>query len=272
MALGTVVDTNGLALTKASEIKPGKLTCWLASDKEVDAEVIGIDQEEDIALIRVHDSSLKPVTWSTGKVALGEWAITPGIAETPHAMGIVSVLPRRIHPPRALIGVDFDRTNTVPTIGDVVPGMGAEKAGIKSGDVVLAINSIAITNSDQVVEILRDFREGQEIQMSVQREKQRIEAKVQMMSPKSAPLGWLLDDDEQSRMTGELSHRSRDFEQAIEHDTVLPPWLCGGPLVDLDGKAIGLNIARAGRVSTYALPASLVQKILGRLKASQRSS
>src|SRR5947209_4425581 len=38
VALGTVVDTNGLVLTKASELSPGKLTCWLASDKEVDAE------------------------------------------------------------------------------------------------------------------------------------------------------------------------------------------------------------------------------------------
>ena len=38
VALGTIVDTNGLALTKASELKKGKLTCWLATDKEVDAE------------------------------------------------------------------------------------------------------------------------------------------------------------------------------------------------------------------------------------------
>ena len=35
VALGVVVDTNGLALTKASEIKPGKLTCWLAGGREV---------------------------------------------------------------------------------------------------------------------------------------------------------------------------------------------------------------------------------------------
>jgi hypothetical protein len=34
VALGTVVDTNGLALTKASELKKGKLTCWLATEKE----------------------------------------------------------------------------------------------------------------------------------------------------------------------------------------------------------------------------------------------
>src|SRR5262249_580415 len=64
VALGTVVDTNGLVLTKASEIKPGKLTCWLASEKEVDAEVVGIDEDEDVALVHVHDKNLKPIIWS----------------------------------------------------------------------------------------------------------------------------------------------------------------------------------------------------------------
>jgi serine protease Do len=48
---------------------------------------------------------------------------------------------------------------------------------------------------------------------------------------------------------------------------VLPPWLCGGPLVDLDGKVIGINIARASRVSTYALPSKLVKQLLGSLMA-----
>src|SRR5262245_12442413 len=43
VALGAVVDTNGLALTKASELKKGKLTCWLANDKEVPAELISTD-------------------------------------------------------------------------------------------------------------------------------------------------------------------------------------------------------------------------------------
>src|ERR1035437_692487 len=47
VALATVVDTNGLALTKASELKKGKLTCWLANEKEVDAELISTDDEED---------------------------------------------------------------------------------------------------------------------------------------------------------------------------------------------------------------------------------
>src|SRR2546423_213026 len=96
VALGAIVDTNGLALTKASELKKGKLTCWLASDKEVDAELISADQEDDVALVRVHAAGLKPIQWEADGVHVGQWAITPGIAKTPHAVGIVSALPRRI--------------------------------------------------------------------------------------------------------------------------------------------------------------------------------
>ena len=146
VALGTVVDANGLALTKASELKKGKLTCWLATEKEVDAELIGIDEEEDVALVRVHAGGLKPIRWAAGEVAVGQWAITPGIAETPQAVGIISALPHRIRPPRALIGVQFDYGGSTPKIQNILPGLGAEKAGLKPGDLIVAVNA---TGGDQ---------------------------------------------------------------------------------------------------------------------------
>jgi len=46
---------------------------------------------------------------------------------------------------------------------------------------------------------------------------------------------------------------------------VIKPSDCGGPLVDLDGKILGINIARAGRVETWALPAEVVTPILKEL-------
>ena len=263
VALGTVVDTNGWALTKASEIKPGKLTCWLATDQEVEAELLATDVEEDVALVRVHAQGLTPITWSPAQVSVGEWAITPGIAETPQAIGIISALPRRIRPQRALIGVRFDPSSPLPRIDELLPGYGAEKAGLKPGDIILTVNNTAVSNRQQVVEILGDFRDGQTVRLGLQREDEHFDAQLEMIAA--------LEEEGQSlRMAGRVSHRAQGFERAIEHDTVLFPWLCGGPLVDLDGKAMGLNIARASRVTTYALPASLVQKILENLKANAR--
>ena len=272
VALGTVVESNGLALTKASELKQGKLTCWLATEKEVKAELIGIDEEEDVALVRVHARGLKPIQWAAGEVAVGQWAITPGIAETPQAVGIISALPHRIRPPRALIGVQFDYGATTPKIESILPGLGAEKAGLKPGDIIVAVNAAAVTNREQVVETLREFREGQTVKLRVQRARDAVHRGRADDGAPHRPVG-ARDESTQprsSRLTGEVSQRAEGFEQAIEHDTVLQPWLCGGPLVNLDGKAIGINIARASRVTTYALPSKLVKRILDDLKSRSK--
>jgi serine protease Do len=268
VALGAVVETNGLVLTKASELKPGKLTCWLASDKKVDAEVIATDEPSDVALVRVHADGLRPIQWAEDEVYAGQWAITPGIAATPHAVGIVSALSRRIRPQRAFIGVRFDYNAPTPRIEEVLTGLGAEKAGLKSGDVIKALNGANVTDRKQVVEGLEEFRAGQTVTLRVERDENEFEVDVQMMSPSPETLvGQLYAPANRERLVGEVSVRAEGFEQVIEHDTVLHPWLCGGPLVNLDGKAIGLNIARASRVSTYALPPKLVKRILKSLES-----
>jgi len=268
VVLGAVVDATGLALTKASELKPGKLTCWLATDQEVPAELVGTDAEEDVALVRVQARGLKPIRWAEGEVGIGQWAITPGIAETPHAVGIISALPRRIRPPRAFIGVQFDFRTSLPKIEALMPGLSAEKVGLKPGDLIKAINSTPVTNREQVAEILREFRDGQTVKLSLQRATNQFEAELRMTTPKPGELVPGFGPPRGgTRLSGEVSQRAEGFEQAIEHDSVLPPWLCGGPLVNLEGEAIGLNIARAGRVTTYALPARLVQRICDHLRA-----
>jgi serine protease Do len=269
VALGAVVETNGLVLTKASELKKGKLTCWLAADQEVAAEVVGVAEDEDVALVKVQAQGLKPIQWAAGEVAVGQWAITPGIIDTPHAVGIVSAAVHRIRPQRALIGVQFDFGVSTPTIEQVLPGFGAEKAGLKPGDVIVGLNRAAVTNREQIVETLREFREGQTVKLKLQRSGKEFEAEIKMLAASSGQTLRGLDPQTRlGRMGGEVSHRAEGFEQAIEHDTVLQPWLCGGPLVNLDGQVIGLNIARAGRVTTYALPARLAQRILANLKSS----
>ena len=42
----------------------------------------------------------------------------------------------------------------------------------------------------------------------------------------------------------------------------MDPSVCGGPLVDLNGACLGINVSRSGRIRTYAIPASDLQTIL----------
>jgi serine protease Do len=270
VALGAVVDASGLTLTKASEITAGKLTCWLAAGREVEAQLLAVDDDDDVALVRVKAKGLQPVRWATDQVAEGQWVITPCLADTPLAVGIISTLPHRVRSQqqRALIGVWFDPHATRPIVLRLSPGFGAEKAGVKPGDIIVGVDGKSVTNREQVVDILQDFRGGQTVRMRLQREQKEFDQVIELMTPKPGEIEYeSYADERENRLSGDVSLRSEGFDQALEHDTVLEPWQCGGPLVNLEGKAIGLNIARASRVATYALPASLARQIVARLKA-----
>lgn len=271
VALGAVIDASGSVITKASEItQGGELTCEIAPDEESPAEVVAIDDENDVALVRVHTRSLAPIRWARQVVGLGEWAITPGANGAVQAVGIISAPPRKIPPPRALIGVQLDFSSSVARIGRVMPGLGAERAGLRADDVILSVNGDAVESGEALIAKLKSFREGQTVQLRIRREDETFDASIKLAVPKPEQLGSGPDRQERlNRLGTELSERAEGFHLALQHDTVLQPWQCGGPLLNLDGEAVGINIARAGRVASYALPASLVREIVDRLKQQQ---
>ena len=75
----------------------------------------------------------------------------------------------------------------------------------------------------------------------------------------------------QNEMGGRLSKRRLDFPMALQHDTPLSPSECGGPIIDLTGKIVGINIARSGRVDSLALPVSTVLSVIESLKSGELS-
>lgn len=258
VALGAVVDSRGWVITKASQIQAGKLTAWLASGREVPAKVLARDEENDVALVEVSARGLKPVEWAAGRPRIGQWAITPGIASTPQAVGILSASPRRIPHARALLGVQLARGGSEARVDEVMKGFGAEKAGVTPGDVIIAVNGEKVSAGDEVIRRLRELREGLTVTLRLRRAGSELEVPVVLRRS---------DEGGEDRNSGPLSDRSEGFERVWQHDTVLKPWQCGGPLLDLDGKVIGLNIARADRVSTYALTAEVARSVSDKLRS-----
>lgn len=268
VALGTVVDASGLVLTKASELGKGRLSCWLADGREVTVKRLAEDDLNDVALLRVEAKNLKPVDWADGPAVVGHWVVTPGIADLPQAVGIISVPARRIMHPRALIGVQLNRRVSGAVVESVMEGLPAKEAGLRSGDTILQLNGQSISEADELIKKLREFREGQGVTLRVRRAESEFDLSLNLRLPNLGEAGRGMDRaDRMNRMGSTPSSRAEGFALALQHDTVLQNWQCGGPLVNLDGRVVGLNIARAGRVASYALPTELVRTILGNLRA-----
>ncbi len=53
----------------------------------------------------------------------------------------------------------------------------------------------------------------------------------------------------------------------IQHDGIVGPKQCGGPLVDAHGLIVGMNIGRSDRTKTYALPAEVLREAIPQLIA-----
>jgi S1-C subfamily serine protease len=93
------------------------------------------------------------------------------------------------------------------------------------------------------------------------------------MTPVVAVLGQGASSDayvqEISSMSGETSERRTRFARAFTHDTVFWAGNCGGPIVGIHGRALGINIARYSRTASYAVPGAAVLKVLEQLRRAE---
>jgi len=267
VSLGVIVDEDGWVITKASQLQGDEFACRLADGTVVAAVRKSVRQDIDLALLRVEASSLHPIDWhEENLVRVGGWLATLNNSKLPLTIGVVSVLPRTIRPERAILGIDlgFDRQGAL--IKMVLPGGGAAKAGIEDGDVIVAMDDKRLVNQEAVLSTISTLHAGQYVKIGLRRGDRSLEVDAQLMDLHPS----LLDETE-IEVNGNLSARSTGFAKAFQHDTVLEPHQCGGPLLDTRGRVVGLNIARAGRVNSYALPNDVVVPAVRSMLAAAKS-
>src|SRR5438067_4146520 len=276
-ALGAIVRSDGQIVTKASEIlnkngEPwGKIECQLSFEKQRrEAEVVGRDPKTDLVLLKIDAKDLPVVPWSAEESpGVGSWLVTPGFSVYPLSVGVVSVAARKL-PPNGALGIGLAGDERLARITEVRPGLAAEAAGLKVGDIVRKFDGEEIKASEQLRKTIRWHYPGEKVKIVYERD-----GKVQSTEAELSSYGELNRDDRsdfQNSLGGKLSDRRTGFPLAIQHDSVLRPIDCGGPVVDVDGKVIGLNIARAGRVESYALPSSLVRETVDKLLKTEPTS
>lgn len=276
-ALGAVVAADGWIVTKGSLLK-GRISCKVKDGRSFAARITGIEETHDLAMLKIEAADLKPIDWRPSQSAeVGNWLATPVPADLPAAIGVVSVavrspggrdVSRRAPAPNSgYLGVGLDLgENGVAVIAMVERGGAADKAGLKVGDVVLTVAGRKVPSPDRLVATIQNFKPGQVVQLRVKRGESEVDLRAILGK---RPTGTINRGDMMNMMGSTLSERRGGFPTILQHDTVIKPTDCGGPIVDLDGKAVGINIARAGRTESYAIPSEAVQGLLTDLRSGK---
>lgn len=268
VALATVVAPDGVLATKASQLE-GKAVCRLADGRQFDATVVDTDPQQDLALLKIDATDLPVVAWTTSDPAVGQWLVSSGTGEEPLGVGVLSVPRRRIAPTSGVLGVVLADTDGPARIEKVLPGSPAQQVGLKTDDVITHLNGAPIKDRSELVAAIRKLRVGDVVRLTVERGQRTLAVPARLGTP---PTAEAKQREFQNRMGVELSRRHDDFPAVLQHDAILKPEDCGGPVVDLSGKVAGINIARGGRTETYVLPGDLIRGRVEQWRAGQQAA
>jgi serine protease Do len=271
--LGTVVSADGLIVSKASELKSDRLVCLFKDGTKLDAVRVSTDDKFDLALLKVDAKDLTAIEWADSTTALpGHWLASVGTGDQPAAIGVVGVATRELAgeggagPNSPLLGIILDPEFAGAKVNTVAPGSPAQRAGLKAGDQILAIDGNEVKDDKEVIAVVQHHKAGDEIVLKILRDEKEQEVKAKLAA---RPTGF---GNPQEAMGSKLSERRGGFPVFLQHDGVIKPSECGAPVVDLEGHVIGINIARAGRTETYVIPGEVVRKILKEIKSGSPHS
>ena len=272
ISLGTIVSKQGHVLTKAS-VCIGAQKAILSDGTSYPVRIRRRDKDTDLALLRIKGAKgLTPIKWAEeADPKEGSWLVSadPGLKKL--KVGVVGAKTRSIDRIGGVIGVILGRDGEEVggvRIEQVVPRSAGAAAGLKKGDVLIKVEGRMVTSREKVIELVGANDPGEVVAVQVKRGEDQLSFRV-TLGHRSVTFDMF---DRNARMSGPVSKRKDNFPMIIQHDVSLPPTAMGGPVLNLDGKALGVNLARVDRVTTFALPAKLVRETLEKLQRSKRSS
>lgn len=285
VAYGTVVHARGLAVTKSSQVPEGEtITAETSDGDQYSARVVARDIGADVALLLVKvpvEEELVPVKWSADRELVpGTALVTPRTFPDSPVLGFAAIETReseRDSTNTPYLGVrtevpsreELDRAGVerAVLVGSVSEGMPAERVGILAGEMLLTLNGKRIEGREDLRRQLNKHRIGERVTVEVfgKEGKRSVDA---VLSPSTDGSGRV----RRGNTMTEISKLSSGFGEVVAHDGITRPEQMGGPVVDLDGRVVGLNIARYDRTATHALPASRMPEIVKDLTEQARKA
>jgi len=264
---GVVISPDGDILTKASEFKEIKKPSVAVDDRKFpEVKLMEVDSQWDVAHLKVEASELSPVNFApTSAVPQGTWVVANGASTRTHRRvlaGIISAKIREI--PTAgggALGVKLKPDAKELEIDGVQDKSGAKDAGLQKGDVIVAIDGKPVAKLEDLAAVLKDRKAGSTAKLTYRRNQEEITVDVRLMARNEMTEEMNRND----AMSGLFSERRSGFPRILQHDILGAKSIVGGPLLDLEGRCIGMNIARADRAESFAIPVEDLKAIAARM-------
>ena len=267
LAYGTVIGDGRQVLTKWSEVANAASSLVVdGPNREAhDAKIIGVYEEEDLAILEINGEALKPIAWSNDKPALGAFLVAPQPDGRSAAFGVVSVLERNLRETDlAFLGIGSDLEHKGPgvRVSEVQPNTGAAAAGLKEGDIVLMVKERPISGLMELKSALTGTKPGETVPLRVRTRGDEKTISVTLSKRPELPKIYNPRLEQMERMGGKISRIRDSFTQVLQSDMRPSPDQIGGPVVDLEGRVIGITVARADRTRSFIMPSAAIVKML----------
>ncbi len=234
----------------------------LSDGSSLEAEVVARDSKNDLVLLQVDFRDVGGIDLSRIKGDLEE---QPGrLLLVPDAKGDGTIstwgsnffaVPRTRVSGGYLGVVIGSRDNSV--VFERVQNGAAKKAGFQSGDVVLKLGDKTVRQQNDVFRFLSNQDVNSRIDVTVRRDGQEITKEVILGKRPDVASRHIADS-----FIGGKSVRRDGFSRVVSHDANLRPEQCGGPVFDIDGNFLGVNISRFSRTRSYIIPRTLIKEFI----------
>lgn len=253
-------------LTKASEVEQRR-GLFTASREQVamNAKILGVYADHDLAVLEVPGLRAPAAEWADAS-NLSEGAFLSAIRSDgeAQAMGVLSVRERSLKSiDQGFLGIEMDTLETAKGVRviNVVEGSAAAEVGIRRGDLIVRISDQEVRGFYELSTKLRRLKNGEQPEIQLMRGGKFITVKPTLKG-REIREGVSSRLEQMDRMSGGQSRVRGDFGNVIQSDMELEVEDAGLPVVDLEGRIIGMVIARAGRISTLILPGDDIVKAL----------
>ena len=262
--VGTRIAGTPWVISKSSVV--GEAPELKSGEESIPLEIIQRDAANDLVLLKAPEvqSAGVELDSDTPKLVMGTFLLTPDVDGDGRVSVVGSPAFRsRKFRSRGFLGVvpSTYEDNQGALLNEVTEDGAAKRAGLLVGDVITKLNDTMIRTQQDMRNFLLKADPNVVITATLRRDEDEL--------TKSITLGAVPNDSRHAADMMSKSARRDGFQQVFPHDADIDPDECGGPLFDLSGRFVGLNIARNSRVRSFALTASTLREFVKRAPASE---